>query len=140
MVHSRVAVIAERDVAKCELGRHTSPHRETDPGPQRGDDSKSRHKAGQRRHAQDRPGRGLRRVRRGRAMAVMVVHRAVIVAVAVGGGRNHPGTLYYNITRVHAVAPGRGLAAAKSEKRETTPPSSLRGNATASNDGARLRT
>ena len=42
------------------------------------------------------------------------------VIVAMGDGRNHPQMLYYNITGVHAVAPGKRLGAAKLEKRETT--------------------
>ncbi len=61
------------------------------------------------------------------------------VIVAMGDGRNHPEMLYYNITGVHAVAPGNRLGAAKSEKRETTFLSSFRGDATASSHGAQLR-
>ena len=49
------------------------------------------------RHAQDRPGRGLRRMRRGRAVAMGV---AVMVSVVVGMNVIHGQMLYYNITEV----------------------------------------
>src|SRR5690348_12276621 len=107
MMHRRMAVIAEGDVAKVDLRGHASPHRQPDHGPQAGADrsrgGKPRHDG----HAQDRPGRSLRRMRRGRTMAVGVTMMMMAVIV-----RGHLKMLYYNITSAKAALQGFPIAIA----------------------------
>jgi hypothetical protein len=73
MMHRRMAVIAQRDVAELQLNRHRSPHRQPYDGPQAGADRCRRAQPRQYRHAQDRPRRDLRRMRRRRSVAVVIV-------------------------------------------------------------------
>src|SRR5262245_995624 len=100
-----------------------SSHRQPDDAPERGADRDCSRDPGGHRHAQDRPRRRLRRVRRRRVVAVVGVAMMVVMGMAVGMGMRHDKMLYYNITQVHltgrlracrspwtAPRPGRGTA------------------------------
>jgi hypothetical protein len=84
MMHGRMPVIAERDIGKLKLRGHGSPHRKQDGGPQHNADAERGTKPRHDRHAQDRPGRDLRRMRRSRAVAMGVaVAMSVVMMVVV---------------------------------------------------------
>jgi hypothetical protein len=105
-MHGRMAVIAERDILEFDLLRHSSPRCQPDDRPEAGADRHGRQKPGSNGHAQDRPGRGLRRVRRRQSMTVrMPVVVAMSVMVMIGW--NHPAMLYYNITPAKSLKPPR---------------------------------
>jgi hypothetical protein len=83
MMHRRVPVIAERDVAKLQLRSHRSPHRKPYNRPEASADGERRGEPRSHRHAQDRPRCGLRRVGRRRPMG-MGVAMDMIVTVRLG--------------------------------------------------------
>src|SRR5690349_24527194 len=102
-MHRRVAVIAEGNVVELQLRGHRLPHRHQNHRPERGADGERGTQSCGNRHAQDGPGRDLRRMRRGRPVSVpvavaMVVAVTMVMMMGVGLGWNHACTLYYNIT------------------------------------------
>ena len=72
VMHRRMPVIAERDVLEFDLRGHAHLIASQYDGPQGGADRGRRAEPGCNRHAQDRPGGGLRRMRRRRAMGMGV--------------------------------------------------------------------
>src|SRR4030088_2146466 len=83
--------------ASSAPGPPSPPHRQPHDTPQPGTDRDRGTKPGDHGHAQDRPGRRLRRMRRRRPMAVGV-GVPVVMSMVVGMGVIHPKMLYYNIT------------------------------------------
>ena len=96
-----MAVVAQRDVAEFDLRRHAHLIATSTTAHSPALTASAAAKPREHRHAQDRPRRGLRRMRRRRAMAMGV---AVVVGVVVGMVVSHGRMLYYNITEVHAWA------------------------------------
>ena len=109
MMHRRMPVIAERDVAELQLRGHahliasqTMAHRAALTASRRAEPRSDR-------HAQDRPGRGLRRMRRRRAVA-MGVAVVVVVAWSWRGNGREPWEICYIITLRSHVWARRRLA------------------------------
>ena len=85
VMHRRMPVVAQRDVAELQLRGHAHLIASQTTAHSPALTASAAPSAGNHGHAQDRPGRGLRRMRRRRPVAMrMGVARTVVVAVGVG--------------------------------------------------------